>query len=252
MRYKHSISFGIFLLLLVGGWLLLRFPTMVMPFTISLLCVVVAFSGMTIFRYVARKRDAFRYWIFFSIATVSGMLFFLFLEQRSAQIFFLIVLSVLPGIFINQVIRRIPEQDASKSAVPSFMLYASIVVFFFMSVVIFDARFFFAFPRGWLLALSAIGSCSVIFPLFSQQEHKSLLAWHVSACVLVYVELIAVLLLLPHIPLVKGIIATSAMYALYDTLLQGQALQKNPQRTLRTFLLTSVAIIISLLTARWM
>lgn len=197
--------------------------------------------------------DQFRFVMSTLFFSSIGCMFFVFLEQNIFQYATAVLISVIIFLYLENVFRFAHNTASYQvSSLRNVAAYMHLLSLFFLSVVLFNLRFFFTTPLPLTSMYAFVGGTVLILLwVWTERVFRSLSWWMWVSIGLLYAQFVVAITFWPHIPLVKGMVTTALVYGMMHILLLALKDTLTKKRMWRTISVVGGVLIVTLLTSQW-
>jgi hypothetical protein len=238
---------------IAGGLFMLSNRTYVLAISTTIIFVLLL---CIVWFFWVRSLSFFDRWLFIITSVlfvVTGLAFFIFLEKPIAHYAFLLLIGIVLGVYLENAYHFIFLTERYEvSSVGNVSSYVHVLTIFFGTVALFDARFFFSLPLAYFLIIAFVfGYGSMFSLLWSQKFSRRTLWWYALILSSLYTQILLALSFWPHVPLVKGIVATAISYGILQASVHSMSGVLTFNKVMRLSVIVVCIIAITLVTAQW-
>jgi|GEM_PF-4302733 len=254
MSPSHRLwSLSLFFTYIVGGIALLLFSSYLVPIFVAVIGVL----SILAIRFFISARTSLSERLLFVLSIMlfytSGLAFFVFLEHRTFEYITLVLVAVIAAIYIENAYKYLwHESNYQVSALSNVSSYMHLLSVFFLTVSLFDLRFFFGISSLVMLIVAGVFGLMLFYVfLWSQKVLLTSSRWYSLLFAFIFVEFIYVLNVWPHLPLVKGVVTLALVYGMMQILLASLRDILNPKKVARILGIVAFVLVIVLATSQW-
>jgi len=250
---QRLLSVIIFVVFILGGISLMLFPIYVVPISVSLLGIIIIFLVRFFLSADVGVFERILYIVSLSFFFLSGIVFFTFLERSLWQYVTLFGVAVVAAVYIENAYKFLwKSSDYHFSALSNVSSYMYLLTIFFVTVSVFNLRFFFGISTLVVMIVTTVFGLFLFYAyLWSQKVVPTSSRWFAISFALLFVEMIYILNLWPHIPLVKGVVTLAFVYGMMQMLILSIRDSFQTSKVMRILGIVTFVLVIVLVTAQW-
>ncbi len=205
-------------------------------------------------KYKNPKKDVLLLGIYALIFASTGFAYSLILENQYIINLFLIIWSLILGLYLEAVFHDFYETDKAYALnLSNITLFGGILTVFFLTAAMNSFNIFLSLPWYYLLLGLVFAYLVISFLIFSRHRILLRTALLYSAIIgLIMLEIVSAIMLLPCSFYVIAIVATLAYYVMVSLILASQKGRIGKKELWRYLAFAGAALLLVVLTANWL